>query len=331
MNTQEQEQPKDEAAQHPAAASQAAAQQEPQSVASDAAQDAPQAPKQRSAWQQELDCVSCSGGGSARILRQMQAKQAAARVAARHLVIVGATSAIAEHCARNWAARGPKRMTLIGRNAERLERVASDLRVRAPEATIETLVLPDFCDAAAIDAAIDRLWNIAPVDWALVAHGMLAEQENCERDLSLTREMLMVNGVSPALFAEAIGSRMQQVGRGKLAVIGSVAGDRGRKANYIYGAGKGMVERYVQGLQHRIAYAGSEVRVTLIKPGPTDTPMTAKQKAAGQHMASVESVAQAIVDGIDAGKAPIYAPWKWALIMGVVRHMPAAIFHKLNI
>lgn len=326
MNTkaQEQEQATDAAAQQPP--TDAATQQQP---APDAAPQQP--PGKAPEWQQEVNCMSCSGGGAGRILRQMQAKQAAARVAARHLVIVGATSAIAEHCARNWAARGPKRITLIARNAERLERVAGDLRVRAPGATVETLVLPDFCDAAAIDAAIDRLWNIAPVDWALIAHGMLAEQKDCERDLTLCRDMLMVNGVSPALFAEAIGSRMQQVGGGKLAVIGSVAGDRGRKANYAYGAGKGMVERYVQGLQHRIAYAGSDVRVTLIKPGPTDTPMTAKQKAAGARLASVESVAQAIVEGIDAGKATIYAPWHWALIMGVIRHIPAAIFHKLNI
>lgn len=303
--------------------------QEPEQPKDAAAQQ--QAPGKTPEWQEEINCMSCSGGGAGRILRQMQAKQAAARVAAQHLVIVGATSAIAEHCARNWAARGPGRITLIGRSAERLERVAADLRVRAPQAAVQTLTLPDFCDAAAIDAAIERLWNLAPVDWALIAHGMLAGQEDCQRDLTLTRDMLMVNGVSPLLFAEAIASRMQQVGRGKLAVIGSVAGDRGRKANYAYGAGKGMVERYVQGLQHRLAYAGSEVRVTLIKPGPTDTPMTATQKAAGQRMASVESVAQAIVSGIDAGKPLIYAPWKWALIMGVVRHVPAAIFHKLNI
>ena len=307
MNTQaqEQEQPKDAAAQEP--------------------------PKKTPEWQEEVNCMSCSGGGAGRVLRRIQAKQAAARVAANHLVIVGATSAMAEHCARNWAARGPKRITLIARNAERVERVAADLRVRAPQAVVETRVLADFCDAAAIDALIESLWRLAPVDWALIAHGMLAEQEACERDLTLCREQLMINGVSPALFAEAIGSRMQQMGRGKLAVIGSVAGDRGRKANYAYGAGKGMVERYVQGLQHRLALAGSDVRVTLIKPGPTDTPMTVRQKAAGARMASVESVAQAITSGIDAGKATIYAPWKWALIMGVVRHMPAAIFHKLNI
>lgn len=327
MNTQaqEQEQATDAALQQPS--TDAATQQQPE--ASDAAPQ--EAPKKTPEWQEEINCMSCSGGGAGRVLRSIQAKQAAARVAANHLVIVGATSAMAEHCARNWAARGPKRITLIGRNAERLERVAADLRVRAPQAAIEARVLPDFCDAAAIDALIEQLWSLAPVDWALISHGMLAEQGDCERDLTLCRDMLMVNGVSPALFAEAIGSRMQQMGRGKLAVIGSVAGDRGRKANYSYGAGKGMVERYVQGLQHRLALAGSDVRVTLIKPGPTDTPMTAKLKAAGQRMASVESVAQTIIEGIDAGKATIYAPRKWALIMGVVRHIPAAIFHKLNI
>ena len=143
--------------------------------------------------------------------------------------------------------------------------------------------------------------------------------------------MLMVNGVSPALFAEAFAGRMQQAGSGALAVIGSVAGDRGRKANYTYGAGKGLVERYMQGLQHRLAYAGSDVRATLIKPGPTDTPMTAKQKAAGARMASVEAVAAAIVRAVDAGKAQAYVPGRWALIMAVIRNLPSCIFNRLNV
>ena len=116
---------------------------------------------------------------------------------------------------------------------------------------------------------------------------------------------------------------------GTLAIIGSVAGDRGRKSNYIYGAAKGLVARYAQGLQHRLA--NTNVKVVLIKPGPTDTPMTALQKQEGMKLAKVDDVAAMIVNGIARGKPVIYAPGKWALIMMVVRHIPSAVFNRINI
>ena len=120
---------------------------------------------------------------------------------------------------------------------------------------------------------------------------------------------------------------MEQVGRGTIAVIGSVAGDRGRKTNYVYGAAKGMVERYVQGMQHRFAH--SKITIVLIKPGPTATPMTAHLPQRG--MASAEAVASRIIAAIDAGTPMAYVPAKWAIIMMVIRHLPRAIFNKLNI
>ena len=108
-----------------------------------------------------------------------------------------------------------------------------------------------------------------------------------------------------------------------------MAGDRGRKSNYVYGAAKGLVTRYAQGMQHR--FAGTGVKVVLIKPGPTDTPMTAHLKSQGAKLASVEDVAGQIVDAIERGHTTTYAPRKWALIMMIIRHLPAQIFNKLNI
>lgn len=104
-----------------------------------------------------------------------------------------------------------------------------------------------------------------------------------------------MNAVSPALFAEAFAELLARAGRGTLAIIGSVAGDRGRKANYTYGAAKGFIERYTEGLQYRLA--GSGVAVVLVKPGPTDTPMAAPMKTRGGRPASVEEVARATVRG----------------------------------
>jgi hypothetical protein len=114
-----------------------------------------------------------------------------------------------------------------------------------------------------------------------------------------------------------------------LALIGSVAGDRGRKSNYVYGAAKGMVTRYAQGLQHR--FTGSAVKVVLIKPGPTDTPMTTHLKAQGAKLTPVEDVAKGIVNAINREQAVAYVPGKWRLIMSVIRHLPGFVFNKLNI
>jgi decaprenylphospho-beta-D-erythro-pentofuranosid-2-ulose 2-reductase len=131
------------------------------------------------------------------------------------------------------------------------------------------------------------------------------------------------------LFAEAFAGHMQKANSGTLAIISSVAGDRGRKSNYVYGAAKGLVTRYTQGLQHRLA--GTDVKVVLIKPGPTDTPMTVHLKQQGSRLASVEDVAARIVEGIDQAKSLVYAPAKWALIMMIIRHLPNFIFKKLDI
>ena len=110
---------------------------------------------------------------------------------------------------------------------------------------------------------------------------------------------------------------------------GDVAGDRGRKSNYVYGAAKGLITRYTQGLQHRLANTG--VQVVLIKPGPTDTPMTAHLKQEGGRFASVDDVAKCIVVGIKRSKSVVYAPAKWALIMMIIRHLPEFIFKRMDI
>jgi short-subunit dehydrogenase len=246
----------------------------------------------------------------------------------KRIVIVGATSAIAEHCARRWVDKQAIDLTLVGRDAARMQRAADDLRVRSPQSTVR-VVPAEFIDPAAIQATVDAIVAQGAVDIVLIAHGSLPVQQDCETDLLACSTALEVNGISPVLFAEAFAKHMAKANKGTVAVIGSVAGDRGRKSNYVYGAAKGMVARYLQGMQHR--FAGSGVKIVLIKPGPTDTPMTAHLKAQGAKLASVEEVAEKIVDAVERGRAVVYAPGKWQLIMLVVRHIPAVVFNKLNI
>lgn len=246
----------------------------------------------------------------------------------KRIVIIGATSAIATHCARIWLAQQPINLTLVGRNIQRIECVANDLRVRSPQSEIQT-VQAEFLTPEAISATVRDIVGMGRIDIVLIAHGALPEQIECQNDLQCCRDALEINGVSPVLYAEAFAKEMEKANHGTIAMIGSVAGDRGRRSNYIYGAAKGMVARYAQGLQHR--FARSRVKVILIKPGPTDTPMTAHLKGKGAKLSPVESVAKQIVKGIEAGKPVIYAPWKWSLIMMIIRHLPAFIFNKIDI
>lgn len=246
----------------------------------------------------------------------------------KRIVIVGATSAIAEHCARLWLAKQPADLTLVGRDAQRLERVATDLKVRSPQSEIR-VVQADFLDPEAINVTVENIVKSGRIDIVLVAHGSLPEQTECQNVLLSCRDALEINGVSPVLYAEAFAKEMQKANHGTIALIGSVAGDRGRKSNYVYGAAKGLITRYAQGLQHR--FAGTGVKVVLIKPGPTDTPMTAHLKGKGAKLAPVAGVAKQIVEGVETGRPVIYAPNKWKAIMLTLIHVPDKLFNKLDI
>ena len=257
------------------------------------------------------------------------------------IVIIGATSAIAEHCARQWAQlhnqragqpegadQDPQQFVLLGRDQARLDAIAADLVVRNPAALCQTM-LSDFTSATAIQTTVNKIVAGGTPDIVLIAHGTLPDQQACQQDAELAAQAMHINGLSPVLFAEAFAGPMQAANSGTLALIGSVAGDRGRKSNYVYGAAKGLVTRYAQGLQHRLA--DTHVHVVLIKPGPTDTPMTSHLKQDGAKLANVEDVAAAIVRGVDKGSVVIYTPGKWWLIMMIIRHLPRFIFNKMDI
>jgi decaprenylphospho-beta-D-erythro-pentofuranosid-2-ulose 2-reductase len=244
------------------------------------------------------------------------------------IVIVGATSLMAESCARLWVAKSPQNIVLLGREHARTKRVAQDLFIRSPQSTISVQTI-DFLDPTQILEWAVQVCEDGVPDIVLIAHGSLPDQKACQRDLGLSQSMLQLNGISPVLFAEAFAGQMEKANRGKLAIIGSVAGDRGRMSNYVYGSAKGLITRYAQGLQHR--FANTNVKVVLIKPGPTNTPMTAGMNGIGPKMADVGEVANAIVKGIENSIPVIYAPSKWFLIMMVLRHLPQFIFNKMDI
>lgn len=243
------------------------------------------------------------------------------------IVVVGATSAIAEHCCRLWVERSAVDLILVARDPAKAERIAADLRVRGARSTI-TVMTADFLDTADIDRIANAATASAPVDIVLIAQGVLPQQALCE-DLAVCRDCLEVNAVSPALFAEAFARHFAQAGRGTIAIIGSVAGDRGRRSNFIYGAAKGGLDIFVQGLAH--ACAGTPARFVMVKPGFVDTPMTAAFAKGGLLWSSPERVAADMERAVRRGARVVYSPWFWWPIMAVVRRLPWFVFRRLKI
>ncbi len=249
----------------------------------------------------------------------------------QHIVIFGATSAIAQACARLWQQRGAQ-LVLVGRHAARLHALADDLRTRAGvtgAAHIHTLQAdldPLGGHATLVDKATALLGSI---DIALIAQGSLPDQRECETDPALALREIHTNGVAVVHLAGLLGRQLAAQGHGSLAVISSVAGDRGRQSNYVYGAAKGLVTLYLQGLRNSLFASG--VHVLTIKPGFVDTPMTAAIPKNGPLWATPEQVARGIVRAIDRRQDVAYVPGWWRLIMAVICAIPESTFKRLKL
>lgn len=242
------------------------------------------------------------------------------------VVVVGATSEIAHNCCELWLIGGAQELVLTGRNPKKLRRIASDLKIRYPESKITDVVF-DHLEVGEIESFIAKESN-PPVDLVLIAHGSLTSQHKASADPKYLWRELETNALSLIIFAELWAGVLERQGFGKLAVIGSVAGDRGRAINHAYGAAKAGMATYVSGLQHRLA--DSSVRVSLIKPGPTKTPMTITAHVGPSKLADPRVVARKIVRGISKGRRVIYAPGIWRQIMFVVKVMPFWLFKRLK-
>ena len=283
----------------------------------------------RSSVQAQLSPVGavCQGASS---LWRGQAVQFPAIRAAGHLmqtrVIFGANSAIAIATARLWAGRGD-RLYLLARNPQRLSRLAADLEIRGA-GEVSTAAF-EATDRASHGALVSEVFTrLGQVDTVLVAHGSLPDQPACERDIALAGEQIDINASGTVSLLGHVANHLQAQGRGCIAVITSVAGERGRQSNYVYGAAKAMVSTFLQGLRNRLYPAG--VQVLDIRPGFVDSPMTAGFDK-GPLWTQPESIAAVIVRGVDRGRSVTYAPWYWRYIMWVIRCLPEALFKRLRL
>ncbi len=242
----------------------------------------------------------------------------------RKVLIVGATSAIAEAVARLLAAQGDL-LYLVGRRAEALEAIAADLRVRGA-ARVQTEVM----DANAIERHAALLDNadvaLGGLDTVLIAHGTLSDQAACQQSVALTFQELHTNALSVIALLTLIANHFEAQRVGTIAVISSVAGDRGRQSNYVYGTAKAAISTFLSGLRQRLYKSG--VQVVTIKPGFVDTPMT-RDFSKGLLWAKPERVARDIVRAMENGKDVVYTPGFWWAIMQLIKSIPEFVFRRL--
>lgn len=242
------------------------------------------------------------------------------------VLIIGATSAIAESVARLYAARGAS-LYLLARDPVRARAIAQDLIVRGA-ASARSGVL-DVLDFTAHAAALDAAWSaFGGFDVILIAHGTLPDQSRCDADADYALHEFAVNGTSTIALATRVVQKLNAQGSGTLAVISSVAGDRGRASNYLYGAAKAAVSTYASGLRQRLNKRG--INVLTIKPGFVDTPMTAAFKK-GALWAKPDQIARGIIRAIDKRRGVVYLPWFWWGIMAVIRGIPESVFRRIKL
>jgi decaprenylphospho-beta-D-erythro-pentofuranosid-2-ulose 2-reductase len=242
------------------------------------------------------------------------------------ILIVGATSAIAEATARIYARRGDT-LYLMARNEARLAALSNDLSIRGAPAV--TTAVFDIREHEQHRSLLDNAARTMDgIDVILVAHGTLPDQAACEQEPERMREAFEVNALGTMSMLTLAANRLEAQGWGTLAVIGSVAGDRGRKSNYVYGASKAALHTFLQGLRNRLT--GKGIGVVTIKPGFVDTPMTAAFEK-GPLWTAPETIAHGIVEAIERGRDVVYLPWFWRLVMLVISAIPERVFKRMSL
>ncbi|TRO82711.1 SDR family oxidoreductase [Trichloromonas acetexigens] len=242
----------------------------------------------------------------------------------RWLLVLGANSDIAVATAAKFAKEGWN-VHLASRDMNSLAREASNLRLRYGIEARE--VLFDATDYRSHATFWDEM-NPKP-EGVIVAFGFLGDQIQAQKDFSVARKIIESNYLGAVSILEVIAQDFEVKGSGFIVGISSVAGDRGRASNYIYGSAKAGFSAYLAGLRHRLAKVGAHVMT--VKPGFVATKMTAGLDLPKKLLATPQEVAGAIYQGVDAKSNTIYAKKIWRMIMLIIRHVPEVIFKKSNL
>jgi len=242
----------------------------------------------------------------------------------KNLLVLGATSGISQAFINRVADQFEK-IVLVARDGQRLAQIASHVGT-VSNAAVSTLEI-DLSDSTRHEELIaDVIHQTGSIDCALISYGQLTDQDRCIEEPEYALEQFNLNGTSTVSLSLRLARQMSGQGGGTLAVIGSVAGDRGRRSNYCYGSAKSAVESFLAGL--RSDMQKHNVHVLTIKPGFVDTPMTSAMKK-GALWASADKVAADIDNAIQKRKNVLYTPWFWRYIMLVIKCIPEFVFKKL--
>ena len=242
------------------------------------------------------------------------------------VLVLGATSRIAHELALRYGEAG-QAVAVAARDLEEALRIAADVRVRttAPCEAFRFDALAFETHEALVSAVAERLGEI---EVAVLAFGDMGEQASSQSDFAAAHRVIDSNYTGCVSMCEHLVSGMLQQKRGAIVGITSVAGERGRQSNYIYGSAKGAFTLYLQGLRNRLFKSG--LTVTTIKLGFVDTRMTFGMKT-GIPIASPEDASRAIFESQARGADVVYYPWFWAGIMGIIRAIPEAAFKRLSL
>lgn len=247
--------------------------------------------------------------------------------AVQSVLVLGAASDIAQATLRALVARRTRTIVLAGRDPESLSPLADELRARGAE-TVETVAF-DALDieshAAFIDDVFDRVGDI---DLALFAFGVLGDQQQAERESDAAVDIARVNYLGPLSVGVPLAQRMRAQGHGTIVVLSSVAGERARRSNFVYGSSKAGMDAFFQGLGDSLL--GSGVKVMVVRPGFVHTKMTDGMEAA-LFPTTADAVAHAIVRGLERGNETVWVPSTLRYVMSALRHVPRPVFRKLPI
>jgi decaprenylphospho-beta-D-erythro-pentofuranosid-2-ulose 2-reductase len=243
------------------------------------------------------------------------------------VLVLGATSAIAVAYCR-LLAEGGARFVLVGRQETRLQTIKADLKARGAQEVVT--VVSELADITSCEIRFGEFCSrLEMPDQVLLAYGVLGDQSKAENDPDETRRILEVNFTSAALWIQVAAKHLPKNKPRWIIVIGSVAGDRGRRSNYVYGAAKAGLAAFAEGVAHRLY--GSSLRMLTVKPGFVDTPMTAHLNRSGPLWAKPDQVAASIDQAVRKGRTLVYAPRFWQVIMTVIRFLPRPVFYRTKL
>lgn len=243
------------------------------------------------------------------------------------ILVVGATSAIASAVETIYAKRKAE-FFLVGRNKEKLIQLQNNLKDQG--ASSVNFYVMDALDKPVHKIMLERATHkLGKIDLALIAHGSLPDQEKCEENTEYAIKEFHTNATSVIAILTLIATQFKQQSSGTIAVISSVAGDRGRSSNYLYGSAKSAITSFCEGLRGKLYPYG--IHVVTIKPGLIRTPMTAHRNNSKLLSVTPQDIAPSIVKGIDKKADTIYTPGYWSVIMLIIRHLPESIFKRLGL